>query len=63
MRTAAAPISATMLQVPMTKGWIMMKKIDVMPSGAIIRPNKTTNQGMVRQRIREPTMPVRISSR
>ena len=47
----------------MTSGWMMMKKIEVMPSGAIIRPNSTTSQGMVRQRIREPTMPVRISSR
>jgi hypothetical protein len=49
MSIAAAPISAMVLQVPMT-------------SGAIIRPNSTTSQGVVRQRIREPTMPVRISS-
>ena len=51
------------LQVPMMIGWMMMKAIEVMPSGAILRPNYTTSHGMVRQRIREPTMPVRISSR
>ena len=63
MSTAAAPISAIVLQVPMTIGWMMTKKIEVMPSGAIISPNSTTSQGMLRQRMREPTMPVRISSR
>ena len=63
MSIAAAPISAMVLQMPMTIGWMTIKKMEVMPSGAIIRPNSTTSQGMVRQRIREPTMPVRISSR
>ena len=38
----------------MTIGWMMMKKIEVTPSGAIISPNRMTSQGMVRQRAREP---------
>jgi hypothetical protein len=38
----------------MTIGWMTTKKIEVMPSGAIIRPNNNTNQGIVRQRVREP---------
>jgi hypothetical protein len=39
-----------------------MKVIETTPSGTIIKPNSSTNQGMVRQRRVEPMMPVRISS-
>ena len=60
---AAAPISATVLQVPITIGWMMTKAIEVTPSGAIISPNNTTSQGMVRQRALAPINPVSISSR
>jgi hypothetical protein len=47
----------------MTIGWMMMNRIETMPSGAINRPKRTTSQGMVRQRHRDPTMPVTISRR
>jgi hypothetical protein len=42
---------------------MMMNRIEMMPSGAIIRPNSTTSQGMVRQPHRDPAMPVTISRR
>jgi len=41
---------------------MIMKKIEVLPKGAIISPNRITRHGMVRHRAFEPTMPVSISS-
>lgn len=59
---AAAAIRQSEHHVPITIGWMTIKVMETTPSGAIINPNSRTRRGMVRQRRRAPTMPVRISS-
>jgi hypothetical protein len=43
-------------------GWMMKKKMLTAPSGTIMMPNNTTAQGMVRQRLRSPRNPAKIST-
>ena len=58
-----------MLDVPtdragaLTRGFEALSDFAGRPNGAIISPNSTTSQGIVRQRKVEPTKPMTISSR
>lgn len=59
---AAAAMRHKVHQVPMTMGWMMIKKMLTAPKGTIMIPNRITSQGMVRQRRLSPMIPVKISS-
>ena len=60
---AAAEIRHRVHQVPMTIGWMTIKKMLTPPRGITSTPNRPTIHGMVRQRRLSPIIPDRASIR